>query len=173
MKRFGKIILHFLRSFIDFFYPPFRKLTSIQFFRYGFVGGINLVLDWVLYFIIYQFVLQQQMLELGFITISSHIATFGIKFPIIMFSGFLMQKYITFSHSNLASRKQLFRYILVVAVNLTMAYFVLKFLVEYLYIYPTPSNMIVTVISIAISYFLQKHFTFRMSGEISETRTDV
>lgn len=165
MKKFSKAILHFLISFIDFFYPPFRKFMSIQFFRYGFVGAFNLIFDWVLYFVIYQYVLDQQMLNLGFIVISSHIATFGIKFPIIMFSGFLMQKYITFSHSDLASRKQLFRYVLVVAVNLTMAYFVLKFLVEHLNIYPTPSNMIVTVISIAISYFLQKHFTFRVKKE--------
>lgn len=161
MKKFSKAILHFTISFIDFFYPPFRKFMSIQFFRYGFVGAINLVFDWVLYFIIYQFVLQQKMIELGFVTISSHIATFCIKFPIIMFTGFLMQKYITFASSNITAKKQLFRYILVVAINLTMAYFVLKFLVENLNIYPTPSNMVVTVISIAISYFLQKHFTFR------------
>jgi len=103
------------------------------------------------------------MLELGFVTISSHIATLGIKFPIVLVSGFLMQKYVTFSYSEIRGRVQLFRYLVVFLVNLTINYVGLKLLVDYFNIYPTPSNMIVSILTVGISYFSQKHYTFRAS----------
>jgi putative flippase GtrA len=151
-----------IRRTIDFFYPPFRKYMTIHFFRYGITGSINLVFDWVLYFLIYNFVLSHKMLELGFVTISSHIATLGIKFPIILVSGFLIQRYVTFSQSVIRGRVQLFRYVIVVIINLSINYAGLKLLVDYFDLYPTPSNMIVSIFTIGISFLLQKHFTFKM-----------
>jgi len=134
---------------------------SLQFFRYGATGVINLLFDWVLYFVVYNFILQHKMLELGFVTISSHIAALGIKFPIVLFTGFIMQKYVTFSGSDLKGRVQLFRYMVVVLVNLLVNYVGLKLFVEYFHIYPTPSIMIISVITIIVSFFSQKHYTFK------------
>lgn len=150
-----------LQSFIDFFYPPFRKQMTIQFFRYGVVGAANLVFDWVLYFIIYNFVLEHRMLDLGFVTLSSHIASLAIKFPIVLFSGFILQKYVTFSYSELRGRVQLFRYLVVFLVNLSLNYIGLKLLVDYFGFFPTPSNMIISSLTIGVSYFSQKHYTFK------------
>jgi putative flippase GtrA len=155
---------HLIRSMVDFFYPPFRKYVTLQFFRYGVVGSTNLIFDWVLYFVIYNFVLKQKMVELGFVTISSHIATLGIKVPIVLLSGFLMQKYITFSTSDIRGRVQLFRYIVVVLVNLSINYVGLKILVEHLRFYPTLSNMMLSVMTIGISYLSQKHYTFKVAN---------
>lgn len=135
---------------------------TLQFFRYGLTGAMNLVFDWILYFLIYNFVLQHRMLELGFVTISSHIAALGIKLPIVLFSGFFMQKYVTFSSSKISGRVQLFRYMVVSIINLTITYVGLKLLVDHLSFYPTPSIMIISILTIAISYFSQKHFTFRI-----------
>jgi len=125
---------------------------TLQFFRYGLTGTINLLFDWILYFLIYNLVLQRRMLELGFVTISSHIASLGIKFPIVLFSGFLMQKYVTFSSSELRGRVQLFRYLVVIIVNLTINYVGFKLLVD----------MIISILTIGISYFSQKYYTFKM-----------
>lgn len=150
-----------LRSLIDFFYPPFSRHMNIQFFRYGVVGVSNLFFDWVLYFIIYNFVLQQRMLDLGIVTLSSHVAGLAIKFPIVLFSGFILQKYVTFSYSELRGRIQLFRYIVVFLVNLALNYIGLKVLVDLLGFYPTPSNMIVSSLTIGVSYFSQKYYTFK------------
>jgi putative flippase GtrA len=153
----------FIRTIIDHFYPPFRKHMTIQFFRYGVIGAANLVFDWVLYFFIYNFVLQHRMLNLGFVTLSSHIASLGIKFPIVFLSGFLLQKYVTFSYSELQGRIQLFRYLVVFLVNLTINYIGLKILVDYFGFYPTPSNMAISILTVGISYFSQKHYTFKTS----------
>lgn len=161
MRKLFQRISDKISTLIDFFYPPFRRYMSLQFFRYGATGALNLVFDWVLYFLIYNYVLQHRMLELGFVTLSSHIAALGIKFPIVLASGFIMQKYVTFSGSELKGRIQLFRYLVVVLINLIVNYIGLKFFVEYLHIYPTPSIMLISVITILVSFFSQKHYTFK------------
>lgn len=153
----------FIRSIIDFFYPPFRPYFSIQFFRYGATGCINLVFDWTIYFLIYNMLLHHKMVDIGIIVISSHIAALGFKFPITLLSGFLMQKYVTFSNSAIRGRVQLFRYLLVFLVNVTINYIGLKLLVDHFGFYPTPSNMLISVLTILVSYFSQKYFTFRIT----------
>lgn len=158
---------NFIRVIIDFFYPPFRKFMTLQFFRYGVTGASNLVFDWVLYFIVYNFVLQHNMLDLGFVTLSSHIAALAIKFPIVLLSGFLLQKYVTFSGSNLHGRVQLFRYTVVFFVNLLICYVGIKLLVEALHVYPSVANMIISIVTIFISYFSQKQYTFRKSPVVA------
>jgi putative flippase GtrA len=160
-----KKIFDLIRRFIDFFYPPFSKYMTVQFFRYGVTGVVNLMFDWVLYYFIYNFVLKQNMLELGFVTISSHIATLGIKFPIVLLTGFMLQKYITFTQSQIRGRIQLLRYLMVVVLNLLINYLGLKLFVDYLGFYATPSNMIISASTIIISYLSQKHYTFKVSGE--------
>jgi hypothetical protein len=157
-----------IRTVIDFFYPPFQKYITLQLFRYGFTGSVNLLFDWFLYFLIYNFVLQHEMLNLGIVTLSSHIATMTIKIPIVLISGFLLQKYVTFSYSNLKGSIQLFRYVTVFLINLTINYLGLKILVDSLDFWPSPSNMIVSILTIFISYFSQKHYTFKTSTDNTE-----
>ena len=168
MNRLAQIIT----KIIDFFYPPFRKVMSEQLFRYAACGGGNLVLDWVLYFLIYNFVIGHEMIHLSFDichltytqVITPHIATLCIVFPITLLTGFWLQKFVTFTQSELNSWRQLGRYILIVAVNLGINYFGLKLCVESLGWYPTPSKMLITLITVAISYLGQKYFTFRVKG---------
>lgn len=148
---------------VDFFYPPFRKYMTLQFFRYGVTGVANMAFDWVLYFVTFHFILEKQMLDLGFETLSSHIAAMVIVFPVTFTSGFLLQKYVTFSASEIKGRVQVFRYLTVVLANLLINYIGLKLLVDVVGLFPTPSKMIVTIITTIFSYFSQKKFTFKMN----------
>lgn len=165
MPRLAQIIT----KIIDFFYRPFSRWFSPQLFRYTACGGGNMVLDWVLYFLIYNFVIGHQLLYItlpfrdgvGF-CITPHIATLCIVFPITLLTGFWLNKYVTFTQSNLRGSKQLMRYIAIVALNLAVNYFGLKLCVEYFGWYPTPSKMFITLITIAISYFGQKYYSFRV-----------
>ena len=165
MNRLAQIIT----KIIDFFYPPFRKIMSEQLFRYAACGGGNLVLDWVLYFLIYNFVIGHDLVYLTLpfregagvgLCLTPHIATLCIVFPITLLTGFWLQKYVTFTGSNLRGIRQLERYILIVFINLAINYFGLKLCVEILGWYPTPSKMFITLITVAVSYLGQKHFTF-------------
>jgi hypothetical protein len=151
----------YIRVCIDFFYPPFRKYFTVQFFRYGVSGAANVVFSILLYFIVYNYILHQHMLPLGFYTLSSHIAALVITFPVTNFIGFLLQKYVTFTESDLRGHVQLYRYFIIVFVNLGVNAVFLKILVDGFHFWTTPSQMIATFFCILISYFSQKKFTFR------------
>ncbi|MCE5332151.1 MAG: GtrA family protein [Bacteroidales bacterium] len=161
MKKLFEIIGGWITVMVDFFYPPFRKYVTLQFFRYGVTGAANMAFDWVLYFITFHFILEKQMLHLGFVTLSSHIAAMVLVFPITFISGFLLQKYVTFTSSELRGRVQIVRYLSVVIANLLLNYIGLKLLVDFLHVFPTPSKMIVTIFTTMFSYFSQKKFTFK------------
>ena len=150
-----------IRVLIDFFYPPFQRFMSLSVFRYAACGGANMVFGWVLYFLAFHFVLQKQMLHLGIVTLSSHIAALAIAFPISTLTGFLLQKYVTFMASELRGKTQMMRYFLVVGGNLLVNYIGLKFFVEVLHFFPTPSKMLTTSITVVLSYVFQSKFTFR------------
>ncbi len=155
----------YIRSLIDFFYPPFRKYVGLQFFRYGVTGAANLVFDWVLFFLVYNFVVQKRLVHLGIVTLSPHIASLFLTFPVVILTGFLLQKYVTFTTSEMRGRQQLVRYIMVVFANLLINYFGLKLLVDLMHFYPTPSKIVITLVTVIFSYFSQKTFTFKVKNE--------
>ena len=163
MNKLAQIIT----KIIDFFYTPFRNLMSEQLFRYAACGGGNMVLDWILYFLIYNFVIGHDLVYINLspttyhLCLTPHIATLCIVFPITLLTGFWLQKYVTFTQSNLHGARQLIRYILIVCVNLAINYFGLKLCVETFGWYPTPSKMAITLVTVAVSYLGQKYYTFR------------
>lgn len=181
-------IAAFLTKIIDFFYeilchvhPKVGKICSRQFFRYGACGGGNMVFDWVLFFLFYHLLLDYfgtiiyiepttlyalifklsnfQISKL--IAITPHIMAFCLTFPITLLTGFWLNKYITFTQSSIRGWNQLGRYCVIVLINLIVNYVGLKFFVEICQLYPTPSKMLVTLITVAISYFGQKYYSFK------------
>jgi len=161
MRKLFETTGRWITIMVDFFYPPFKKYMPLQFFRYGVTGVANMALDWVLYFFTFHIILNEQMLHLGFVTLSSHIAAMFIVFPITFLTGFLLQKYVTFTSSELKGRVQIVRYLSVVVANLLLNYLGLKLLVDYMHLFPTPSKMIVTIFTTMFSYFSQKTYTFK------------
>jgi putative flippase GtrA len=151
-------------TMLDWFYKPFRKIIPPETFRYAAMGGLNTFLDIFLYFICYNYILQQQLVDLGFVVMSGYIASFVFVFPITFSTGFLSAKYITFTSSPLKGNIQLFRYALAVAGSILLNYILLKLFVEYLYIWPTISKLITTIVVVIYSYIIQRYFTFRTSN---------
>ena len=155
-------IAYWITRTIDLFYrPPLSRYFTLEVFRYAFCGGGNLVFDWLLYFLVYNFGLRHQMVHIGAVTLSSHIATLVIVYPITLMTGFYLAKYVTFTRSNIDSHIQAVRYIMVSVGNLMLNYFGLKLLVEVVGLYPTPSKVLITIVAVIVSYLAQKHFTFR------------
>ncbi|HPX07174.1 MAG TPA: GtrA family protein [Tenuifilaceae bacterium] len=152
-------------SLIGNVYKPFKRLVPLDTFTYAVCGASNTAFDIFLYFISYNFVLQKQIVDLGFVAISPHIAAFIIAFCITFPTGFLLNKYITFTESKLRGIRQLFRYGLVVLANVGINYVFLKLFVEVFFWYPTPSKIVTTGIAIVFSFFAQKYFTFRVDSE--------
>ena len=154
-----KIIIRF----IDAFYFVFQKFIPLKTYRYAVCGGSNLLFDTILYFVFYNFIFAKQNVNLHFFVLSPHIASLFFVFPITFFTGFLLNRYITFPNSNLLPRVQFFRYLIVGLGAILISYCALKFLVDYLKFYPTPSRFITIIFSVIYSYILQNKFSFKAS----------
>lgn len=126
------------------------------------------MLDILLYFISYNYILDKKVVHLGSIAISPHIGAFIVAFSISFPVGFWLMRSIVFTDSTLRGRVQLFRYFLLVAICIMMNYVFLKLFVEQWHIYPTPSKMLTTIIVVSFSYLTQKHFTFRVEKKVSD-----
>lgn len=160
MEKLSKI-RELIITVLDWLYPPFSRFMSRQIFRYAATGGANTVLDIILYSIVYAFILDGRMLNLGVVTISDHIAAFILVFPITFMVGFLLAKYITFTNSHLQGKTQLFRYFTTVIGSIILNYSLLKLFVDVLEINAIVANIMNKGIVIAYSYFAQTYFSFR------------
>lgn len=149
-----------IRWFVDFFYfRPFHFISPTT-FRYGMVGGLNLLFGIVEYWFIYNYILFQKDVNLGFVVISAPIFAFLLNFVITFFTGFWLMRNVTFTRSHLSSMRQIVRYGIVVAINIAVNYFGLKSLIS-LGVFPSIANVIIQPVTVLISYFLNRHYSFR------------
>ena len=149
-------------SLLDFFYIPFEKMIDRQTFRYIACGGGNTLMDILIYFVTYNFILQKQIVHTPLISISPYIAAFIISFLITFPIGFLLMRNIVFPGSSLRGRVQLFRYFMLVIVCVLLNYIFIKLFVEGFHIYPTIAKIWTTAIVISFSYLTQRNFTFKV-----------
>lgn len=148
-------------SLLDLAYTPFKKYIDKQTFRYVMCGGGNTLLDIVIYFVTYNFILKKQIVHTPFISISPYIASFIISFFITFPIGFWLMRNIVFTGSNLRGRIQLARYFGMVVVCVILNYIFIKLFVEKFGFYPTIAKVATTVIVVCFSYLTQRYFTFK------------
>lgn len=161
MRAIAEQISLIITKILDFFYPVFKKFLSQETYRYAITGGLNMVLDILLYFIFFRYILEKQVVELGFVAISPHIAAFLFVFPITFSTGFFLAKFVTFTQSQLHGNKQLIRYAISVGGSIMLNYLLLKLFVEHFYLLPTLSKIITTLIVVVYSFLVQKFYTFK------------
>ena len=173
MIQFLRNIRDIVIRIIDWFHFPFLYFIPREVFRYAVTGGLNTVLDLTLYFIFYRYILDMQIVDLGFIAISAYIAAFLMVFPITFLTGFILAKYVTFNASELKGRIQLFRYGITVLGAIILNYVFLKIFVEYFGWYATFSKGVTTVIVVIYSYISQRYFSFKTAQlVVSEKMAD-
>lgn len=156
----------FLLKIIDFFYPPFSRWLPIHTFRYLVSGGTTATAGIVCYYIAYNWILGQKNINVDFPflpkLITAHSAALIISTLISFLIGFTLNKYLVFTKSNLKGRIQMFRYAAVLTINFGLNFAMLKYMVEGLGFYPSISQAFITLTLSLCSYFLQKHFTFKI-----------
>ena len=154
-----------ITQIIDVFYiKPVRRFLPRQTFRYAVCGGVNLVLNWLIYALLYDVVLGFDFLNLGFVYISRHIAALAVTFPITLLTGYWLQSRISFAGSPLGDRVRSVRYLVTTLGSLAINYVCLKIFVEWCGIYAPLAQIVTSLITIVYSYLLQKHWTFRGSN---------
>jgi len=155
----SKVIL----EMIDCFYPIFKKMMPLKTFRYAACGGANTILDISLFFLAYNYILDKQLIDTGFISISPHIASFMISFCITFPIGFYLSRYVVFQETTVTKRKQLMKYFIVVLGCVLLNYGFLKLFVDYFGWFPTMAKIVTTFFVVIFSYTSQKNFTFKGS----------
>lgn len=147
---------------VDWLYiTPFKRLVSRDIFAYGLCGGANMALDTLWYFVIYHYIVAERFIDLGIVVVSPHIASLIVVFPITFFTGFWLNRNVAFRATEYKTRGQLIRYALSVLGSIALNYLCMKLFVEHLYIWPTPSKMLTTAVSVVYSFLAAKYFTFR------------
>jgi putative flippase GtrA len=146
---------------------------TLQMYRYAACGGGNTAFNIFLYFISYNFILNKEILDLGFIAFKPHIAAFLMAFVVTFPIGFYLSMYVVFHGSYLRRRIQLLRYFMVAMVCIILNYVLLKVFVEQFGWYPTPSLVVTAGIVILFSYLSQRHFSFRSSQTKRSQKTVV
>ncbi|MBQ5829747.1 MAG: GtrA family protein [Alistipes sp.] len=147
---------------VDWLYiTPFKRLVSRDIFAYGLCGGANMALDTLWYFVIYHYIVAERFIDLGVVVVSPHIASLIVVFPITFFTGFWFNRNVAFRATEYKTRGQLIRYALSVVGSIALNYLCMKLFVEQLYIWPTPSKMLTTAVSVVYSFLAAKYFTFR------------
>lgn len=135
---------------------------DLQTFRYAACGGGNTVFDIALYTFTNNYILQQQVVHIGPMAISSYIASFIFTFPVTFLTGFLLMRYVVFPESaSTRKRVQITKYLTIVFVCILLNYGFLKLFVEVFGWWPLPSKIATTFFVVMFSYISQKKFAFR------------
>lgn len=155
------MISRFIIRFIDFFHPPFAKIIPIETFRYGATGGSNALLNLIIFYLSYTYVLKAHTIVVGGFTVTPYIAAYlmalSISFPV----GFLLNKYVVFQQASGRGRHQIMLYAVLTVTTLMIHYSLLHFLIGYLGFWATPSEAFIIVLMAVFSYFFQSRVTFR------------
>ena len=120
-----------------------------------------MALDTLWYFVIYHYIVAERFIDLGVVVVSPHIASLIVVFPITFFTGFWLNRNVAFRATEYKTSGQLIRYALSVLGSIALNYLCMKLFVEHLYIWPTPSKMLTTAVSVVYSFLAAKYFTFR------------
>jgi putative flippase GtrA len=138
----------------------------LQTFRYAACGGGNTILGLIVFFILYHYAFINDVVNVGFMVFKSHKAALIFSSSVTFITGFLLNKLVVFTESNIKSHVQLFRYFLSFFGNLCIAAFLQTVFVEMFKMNADISQVIIVVIIVSISYLTQKYFTFKQDTSI-------
>lgn len=145
---------------IDLIYlKPIRKIIPSDTFRYAICGGMNLLLGWFIYWLLFKMV-DGHYLDLRLVVMSPHITSLCIQFVITSATGFWLNRHVTFSLSTLSGRTQLMRYTFQLAGSFVLVYLLTKLFVEGLHLYAPFTRPLTDIIVVIYSYITAKFFTF-------------
>ncbi len=153
-----------LQGAIDWLYlPPFRRVISRQLFGYLLCGGGNyIVLDALLYYLIYHHVVGERYINLcGEVVIAPHTASLIILFPITFLTGFWLNRNVAFDSTKREVTPQIMRYGVSVVGSLLVSYITLKLLVEQVGVWATPAKVISSTTTAIYSYLMARLYTFK------------
>ena len=123
------------------------------------------MLNIAIYSLSLNFILHKEDIRIaGLMTITARVMAYIIAFSISFPMGFVLSRHIVFPESNLHGRVQLFRYGVTTVLFNVITYLMIKLFdgVSFLHLIPpTISYVFITLFVSALSYVLQRVYTFK------------
>jgi putative flippase GtrA len=142
-----------------------KHLLKLKVVRYFFTAITATLVDVTMYFIAYNFILRKQDWYLGLITITAPTISLGISFCFGITTNFTLTKLFVFKESDLRTRYQFMRYVMVALLMLFLNYLLMSLLIRQFGWYPTPSRAFAAICIGVLSFTLHKFYSFRVSNE--------
>ncbi len=142
---------------------PIGRIFSVDLLRYAICGVANyIVIDAVLYFLTYHYLVgENTYINIGITTISPHIISLILVFPVTLLTGFWLNRHVVFNSTEMGVRRQMSRYLLSIAGSIVLSYLIIKVLVEMCGIWPTPAKVLCSLTTATYSYLMARLYTFR------------
>ena len=152
-----------IRSFLDLFYPLLKKIFDKTTYYYAVAGCTNLVLGWIIFWVLDHWVINRKQAVLplfehpvhSYTLIAAACGVFSFLF------GFMMMRYVVFTESQLKGLVQFFRYGLSAIISATVNWILIKLMVDTFAWNASLCNVFASVVVVTISYFLQRKFSFK------------
>jgi putative flippase GtrA len=156
-------MIRIIRAFLDFFYPIVSRIFDKTTYYYAVAGSTNLVLGWVLFWVLDHWVIHSKTLELPLFKhpVHSYTVIAAVCGVVSFLFGFLMMRYVVFTESQIKGRIQFFRYGLSALISATVNWLLIKLMVDTFAWNASLCNVFASVVVVTISYFLQRKFSFK------------
>ncbi len=156
-------MIRIIRAFLDFFYPIVSRIFDKTTYYYAVAGSTNLVLGWVLFWVLDHWVIHSKTVELPLFKhpVHSYTVIAAVCGVVSFLFGFLMMRFVVFTESQLKGRIQFFRYGLSALISATVNWLLIKLMVDTFAWNASLCNVFASLVVVTISYFLQRKFSFK------------
>ena len=139
-----------------------KKILNQSIFRYGVAAFIATSVDVMVYFLTFNYALKKADWHfMPSMVISAPTISLAISYSCGLITNFTITKFFVFPGSDLRTRHQLIRYVLVAIVVLGLNYAIMSFLIKILGWFPTISRAVAAVTAGFASFAAHRVFSFR------------
>lgn len=140
------------------------KFLQHKVIKFFLSAGVATLVDVLIYFLFFTLILNKKYTNILGYKATAHEFSLLISYSCGVVVNFLLTKYAVFSESDLASRKQFFRFTLIAGIGFFANYALLRFFVEICAFQPTISR-IFSALSLGIaSFYIHRLFTFKVKS---------
>lgn len=140
----------------------FRFFMTLKPVRYFITAGLATIVDVFVYYLMLNLVLKQKPVVLESYVLRATSIALVTSYGSGLMTNFTLTKFFVFTESELKTRFQLVRFILVAGIVLVANYFFMHFLINTLCWYPTPSRAFSAITIGLFSFMAHRHFSFKI-----------
>jgi putative flippase GtrA len=125
-------------------------------------GGGNVLLDMFIFNFANYIIFKEVVVKVAGYLFKPHVIAQVISFSVCFPVGFVLNKFIVFTESELRGRVQLFRYAVTALCCFVLSIFFIKIFIDLLHFNALLAKILTTAIVIMFSYYAQQYFSFKV-----------